>query len=80
VNKPLRDPPKPVDGKTNQLVAKFPRLYAEAASDEQFALRVGMRDTLLGRKEGSANMRLARRAEKRMVDACERSIGSSQSA
>jgi hypothetical protein len=33
-----------------------------------------MRDILLGRKEGSVNMRHARRAEKRMVEACERRI------
>ena len=33
-----------------------------------------MRDILLGRKEGSVNMRHARRTEKRMVEACERRI------
>ena len=33
-----------------------------------------MRDIILGRKEGSVNMRQARRNEKRMVEACERRI------
>jgi hypothetical protein len=33
-----------------------------------------MRDIILGRKEGSVNMRQARRGEKRMVEACERRI------
>jgi hypothetical protein len=75
VSKPLRgDPQIPVDGETNKLVAKFSRLYAEAALDDQFALRVWMRDIILGRKAGSVNMTHARRAEKRMVEACERRI------
>jgi hypothetical protein len=75
VSKPRRgDPPIPIDGVTNQLVAKFSRLYAEAAPDDQFALRVWMRDTLLGRKLGSVNMLQARRSERRMVEACERRI------
>lgn len=33
-----------------------------------------MRDIILGRKEGSVNMRQASRGEKRMVEACERRI------
>ena len=33
-----------------------------------------MRDIILGRKEGSVNMRQARRGEKRTVEACERRI------
>jgi hypothetical protein len=75
VSKPRRgDPQIPVDGVTNRLVAKFSRLYAEAAPDDQFALRVWMRDTLLGRKVGSVNMLQARRGEKRMIEACERRI------
>ena len=49
------DPQIPVDGATNQLVAKFSRLYAQAAPEDQFALRVWMRDILLGRKVGSVN-------------------------
>ena len=56
------------------LVAKFSRLYAEAAPEDQFALRVWMRDIILGRKVGSANMVHARRSEKRMIEACERRI------
>jgi hypothetical protein len=66
------DPQIPGDGARNQLVAEFSRLYAEAAPEDQFSLRVWMRDILLGRKEGSVNMRHARRTEKRMVEACER--------
>ena len=68
------DPQKPLDGATNQLVARFSRLYAEAGPEAQFALRVWMRDIILGRKEGSANMPQARRNEKQMVEACERRI------
>ena len=68
------DPQIPVTGATNQLVAKFSRLYPQAASEDQLALRVWMRDIILGRKEGSVNMRQARRGEKRMVEACERRI------
>ena len=74
MNKPRRgDPQLPVDG-ANRLVAKFSRLYAEASPDDQLALRVWMRDIILGRKLGSVNMLHARRAEKRMVKACERRI------
>ena len=58
----------------NRLVAKVSRLYAEAAPDDQFALRVWMRDIILGRKVGSGNMVHARRSEKRMIEACERRI------
>jgi hypothetical protein len=58
----------------NRLVAKVSRLYAEAAPDDQFALRVWMRDIILGRKVGSVNMVHARRSEKRMIEACERRI------
>ena len=73
--KPRRgDPQRPVDGVTNQLVAKFSRLYAEASPDDQFALRVWMRDIILGRKVRSGNMVHARRIEKRMIEACERRI------
>jgi hypothetical protein len=68
------DPQKPLDGATNQLVAGFSRLYAEAGPEAQFALRVWMRDIILGRKERSVNMPQARRNEKRMVEACERRI------
>ena len=50
------DPQKPLDGATNQLVARFSRLYAEAGPEDQCALRVWMRDIILGRKEGSVNM------------------------
>jgi hypothetical protein len=64
---------KPVNG-ANQLVAKFSRLYAEADPEDQFALRVWMRDIILSRKEGSVNMLHARRSEKRMIEACERRI------
>jgi hypothetical protein len=68
------DPQIPVGGVTNQLVAKFSRLYAQAAPEDQLALRVWMRDIILGRKVGSASTVLARRREKRMVEACERRI------
>jgi hypothetical protein len=68
------DPQIPVDGATNQLVAKFSRLYAQAAPEDQLALRVWMRDIILGRKVGSANTVRARRSEKRMIKACERRI------
>ena len=68
------DPHKSDDVATNQLVAKVSRLYAQAAPEDQFALRVWMRDIILGRKEGSVNMRQARRNENRMVEACERRI------
>ena len=68
------DPQLPVNGATNQLVAKFSRLYAQAAPEDQLALRVWMRDIILGRKVGTANTVRARRMEKRMVDACERHI------
>ena len=74
MNKPRRgDPQIPIDG-ANPLVAKFSRLYAEAAPEDQLALRVWMRDIILGRKVGSANMVHARRKEKRMTEACERRI------
>jgi hypothetical protein len=76
VGQPLRrgDPQIPVNGATNQLVSKFSRLYAEAAPEDQLALRVWMRDIILGRRVGSANMVHAGRSEKRMVEACERRI------
>jgi hypothetical protein len=60
--------------RVNGVVAKFSRLYAEADPEDQFALRVWMRDIILGRKEGSVNMLHARRSEKRMIEACERRI------
>ena len=70
---PRGDPQIPVN-RANQLVAKFSRLYAEADPEDQFALRVWMRDIILSRKEGSVNMLHARRSEKRMIEACERRI------
>ena len=74
MNKPRRgDPQIPTEG-ANQLVAKVSRLYAEAAPEDQLALRVWMRDIILGRKLGSANTARARRGEKWMVEACERRI------
>jgi hypothetical protein len=63
----------PIDG-ANRLVAEVSRLYAEATPEDQFALRVWMRDIILGRKVGSANMVRARRGEKRIIEACERRI------
>ena len=45
------DPQRPLDG-ANRLVAKFSRVYARAAPEDQFALRVWMRDIILGRKVG----------------------------
>jgi hypothetical protein len=76
VDQPPRrgDPQTSVDGATNQLVAKFSRLYAEAAPEDQLALRVWMRDIILGRKVGTTNTVVARRQERRMVEACERRI------
>ena len=41
------DPQIPVDGAANNLVAKFSRLYAHAGREDQFALRVWMRDIIL---------------------------------
>jgi hypothetical protein len=49
------DPQIPVDGATNQLVAKFSRLYAQAAREDQLVLRLWMRDIIMGRRVGSAN-------------------------
>ena len=66
------DPQIAVDGATNQLVAKFARIYAEASPDDQFALRAWMRDIILGRKVRRGSMVHARRIEKRMVEACDR--------
>jgi hypothetical protein len=63
-----------VGGATSQLVATFARIYAEASPEDQFALRVWMRDIILARKVGSASTVLARRREKRMVEACEHRI------
>ena len=67
------DPQIPVDGAASKLVAKFWG-YAQAAPEDQLALRVWMRDIILGRKVGSANTVRARRDEKRMVEACDRRI------
>ncbi len=51
--KPRRgDPQIPADAVTNQMVAEISRLYTEASHDDQFALRVWMRDIILGRKAG----------------------------
>ena len=69
-----QDPQIPVDGATNQLIAKFSRLFAEAGPEDQFALRAWMRDLILGRKVRSGKMVHARRIEKRMVEACDRRI------
>jgi hypothetical protein len=77
VGQPLRrgDPQLPLDGATNQLVAKVSRLYAEGSPEDQLALRVWMRDIVLGRKVGSVNPALAKRKEKkRMIEACKRRI------
>ena len=68
------DPQGPVEGATNQLVATFARVYAEASPDDQFALRAWMRDIILGRKVRRGSMVHARRIEKRMVEACDRRI------
>ena len=68
------DPQTPADGAANALVATVSRLYAGAAPEDQLALRVWMRDIILGRKVGSTNAVRARRGEKRMVEACERRI------
>jgi hypothetical protein len=43
-------------------------------AEDQLALRVWMRDVILGRKVGSTNTVRARRGEKWMVEACERRI------
>jgi hypothetical protein len=40
----------PVNG-ANELVAKFSRPYAEADEEDQFAIRVRMRDIILSRPE-----------------------------
>ena len=64
----------PLDGTPNQLVAKCSRLYAEATPEDQLALRVWMRDIILGRKAGRVNLFLASRGEKRMIEARERRI------
>jgi hypothetical protein len=68
------DPQLLPEGATSQLVAKVSRLYAEAAPEDQLALRVWMRDIILGRKVGSVNVVQARRKEKRMIEACDRRI------
>ena len=49
------DPQRPLDG-ANRLVAKFARVYAGAAPDDQFALRAWMRDIILGRKVRRGSM------------------------
>ena len=49
------------------------RSESTAAPEDQFALCVWMRDISLGRKVRTGNM-VARRVEKRMVEACERRI------
>jgi hypothetical protein len=55
-------------------IVAFKTYMAHADPEDQFALRVWMRDIILGRKEGSVNMLHARRSEKRMIEACERRI------
>ena len=42
----------PADAVTNQMVAEISRLYAEASPEDQFALRVWMRDIILDRRAG----------------------------
>jgi hypothetical protein len=68
------DPQIPVDRETNQLVARVSRLYAEASAQDQLALRVWMRDVILGRKTGKTSVVRSRRMEKRATEACERRI------
>jgi hypothetical protein len=67
-------PRTPLNGTTNQLVAECSRLYAEACEEDQLALRVWMRDIILGRKLGRVNLFRASRGEKRMIEARERRI------
>jgi hypothetical protein len=45
-----------------------------ATPDDRLALRVWMRDIILGREAGSTNIVRASRNEKRMTEACERRI------
>jgi hypothetical protein len=59
------------DFRQNELVAKVSKLYAEAAPEDQLALRVWMRDILLGRTAGTRNLAHASRLEKRSREACE---------
>ena len=62
------DPQKPLDGaRINSSLGSRDSTLSPAPED-QFALRVWMRDIMLGWKEGSVNMRQARRNEKRMVE------------
>jgi hypothetical protein len=58
----------------NALVAEVSRLYAKASAEDQLALRVWMRDVILGRRTGKTNVVRSRRMEKRSTDACERRI------
>ena len=62
------------DFRQSELVAKISKLYAQAAPDDQLALRVWMRDVLLGRTAGTRNLAHASRLEKRSREACERRI------
>ena len=62
------------DFRQNELVAKVSKLYAQAAPEDQLALRVWMRDILLGRTAGTRNLAHASRLEKRSREACERRI------
>jgi hypothetical protein len=66
--------PVTADFRQNELVAKVSRLYAQAAPEDQLALRVWMRDILLGRIVGTRNLAHASRLEKRSREACERRI------
>jgi hypothetical protein len=63
-----------VDFRQNELVAKVSKLYAQAAPEDQLALRVWMRDILLGRIVGTRNLAHASGLEKRSREACERRI------
>src|SRR5262245_11108345 len=58
----------------SKLVAKVSQLYAQARPEDQLALRVWMRDTLLGRHVGTRNLAHASRLEKSHRQACERRI------
>ena len=58
----------------SRLVANVSKLYAQAAPEDQLALRVWMRDLLLGRHVGTRNLAHASRLEKSHRQACERRI------
>ena len=68
------DPQIPGDEAMNALIAEVSHLYAKASAEDQLALRVWMRDVILGRRTGKTNVVRSRRMEKRATDACERRI------